>query len=151
MTHPAIGMFAKEASLKDHVNKKWRTYDLTATQDIFKRNIQLSSVARKMGKTDTAFTTLLSAVGIKILQWKFPKRNMEILLRDWACSAAFTVGHHNNHELNAIQLNFSETNGDAVSYAVSDDIKQHGGLRIEGTDNPLGLTVIINLSNYPDD
>jgi hypothetical protein len=121
MTHPAIGMFAKEASPKDHVNKKWRTYDLTATQDIFKRNIQLSSVARK------------------------------ILLRDWACSAAFTVGHHNNHELNAIQLNFSETNGDAVSYAVSDDIKQHGGLRIEGTDNPLGLTVIINLSNYPDD
>ncbi|EHK97590.1 hypothetical protein GLAREA_12182 [Glarea lozoyensis ATCC 20868] len=150
ITHPDFEAQCKAWSKTKHPEQRGRSYDRAATEGRYKRTVQLGSIACKMRPENYKFDAHLSKTGARILKYKFPERNTDTLVRDWACNAAITIGHHDNQELNAIQLNSSsvsvEQDGD-----LSDDIKQFGGLHIDGGDNPLAFTVMINLSNYPED
>jgi hypothetical protein len=53
-------------------------------------------------------------------------------------------------EFNAIQSQISSTNINAARGLQSDNTKQLGGLHMDGSDNPLGFSMVINLTNYPE-
>jgi hypothetical protein len=119
ITNTKFEKFCKDSVVQNkskHRADRGRSFELAATEGWFNKEIQLGPFVRlKISKENTMFNTMLTTVSNCILQFKFPGRNMDILRRDWACSAAVTVGHHANHELNAIQLNFSATNVDAAT------------------------------------
>ena len=142
----------RKTSRGDHEGKRGRTFDRSATADRFRHEVQLGGIARKLSKEDSEFDTLLVRVANEMIFWKFPERkHLPVHARNWATTASFTIGHEDNQNFNAIQLNFSSTSEQPDENGPSDDLVQFGGLHIDGNDSPEGLTMMVNLSNYPVD
>lgn len=142
----------RRVSRSDHLKKRGEAFELSFTVSSIKSGIHLGAIARQTDEKFKEAKVLIAEIATTLLANAFAN-DTTVAIRDrrWYLDAALTVGFADNHDISSIQINYTKAETfSKEGPGQPDSIKQFGRLHVDSNDAPTRYTVLLNLSNFPE-